>query len=335
MNSYGDEDIRVERDNSGTEIYIFDPYNPLNVEIKQSEVEGILANYGINISINNFNLYRRAFVHRSYIRRPISENSENNITIVPKPSNCLELHTKSNERLEFVGDGVLECITKYYLYRRFPKENEGFMTEKKIALVKNEAIGKLAMEMGLHKWFILSKHAETKQTRVNMKKLGCLFESFIGAMFLDFNKMKVQDEDQWFENIFVTGPGFQMVQIFVERVFEKHVDWMNLIQNDDNYKNILQVKIQKQFKVTPYYMEVEEHDVDKGYHMGVYLCLGQPIFGLTHRHSTPFSNFKSYEEIHRYMSMNGKIFLFLGEGLHKIKKKAEQTACDEAIKQLF
>ena len=115
MNSYGDEDIRVERDNSGTEIYIFDPYNPLNVEIKQSEVEGILANYGINISINNFNLYRRAFVHRSYSRRPISENSENNITIVPKPTNCLELHTKSNERLEFVGDGVLECITKYYL----------------------------------------------------------------------------------------------------------------------------------------------------------------------------------------------------------------------------
>jgi ribonuclease-3 len=221
------------------------------------------------------------------------------------------------------------------LYRRFPKENEGFMTEKKIALVKNEAIGKLAMEMGLHKWFILSKHAEMKQTRLNLKKLGCLFESFIGAMFLDFNKMKIHDEDKWFDNIFITGPGFQIVQIFIERVFEKHVDWMNLIQNDDNYKNILQVKIQKQFKVTPYYMEVEEHDVEKGYHMGVYLCLGQPIFGLNHRNSTPFSNFRSYEEIHNYMSIHGKIFLFLGEGTHKIKKKAEQMACDEAIKQLF
>ena len=43
----------------------------------------------------------------------------------------MRLRTKSNERLEFLGDGVLECITKYYLYRRFPKENEGFMTEKK------------------------------------------------------------------------------------------------------------------------------------------------------------------------------------------------------------
>ena len=117
------------------------------------------------------------------------------------------------------------------------------MTEKKIALVKNEAIGKLALEMGLHKWLVLSKHAEGKQIRTNLKKLGCLFESFIGAMFLDYNKIKVQDEGKWFENIFITGPGFQIVQKFVETVFEKHVDWINLIRNDDNYKNILQVKI--------------------------------------------------------------------------------------------
>jgi len=331
---YSEDDIRIERDSSGSEIYIFDPYNPLNKEIQQKDVESILQIYGINMPIHNFNLYRRAFIHRSYIRRPILKNQENNITIVPKPDNCIPLHTKSNERLEFVGDGVLECITKYYLYRRFPKENEGFMTEKKIALVKNEAIGRLSMEIGLHKWFILSKNAEAKQTRVNLKKLGCLFESFIGAMFLDFNKISVKDEDNLFENIFATGPGFQMVQIFVERVFEKHVDWMNLIQNDDNYKNILQVRIQKQFKVTPHYMEVEEHNTDKGYHMGVYLCLGQPSFGLSPRHSVNCSNFKSYEEIHKHISIHGKIFLFLGEGIHKIKKKAEQIACDSAIRLL-
>ena len=333
-NIYSEDDIRIERDATGSEVYIFDPYNPLNKEIRQNDIEAILATYGINMPISNFHLYKRAFIHRSYIKRPIVENEQNNITIVPKPDNCLPLHTKSNERLEFVGDGVLECITKYYLYRRFPKENEGFMTEKKIALVKNEAIGRLAMEIGLHKWFILSKNAEAKQTRTNLKKLGCLFESFIGAMLLDFNKMQVNDEDGWFANIFATGPGFQMVQIFVERVFEKHVDWMNLIQNDDNYKNILQVRIQKQFKVTPHYMEVEEHSIDTGYHMGVYLCLGQPIFGLKHRDSTPSNSFKTYEEIHQYMSVHGKIFLFLGEGIHKIKKKAEQIACDSAIQQL-
>jgi dsRNA-specific ribonuclease len=206
--------------------------------------------YGVNSEIHNMNLYKRAFIHRSYLRRPHLENESNNIKIVEKPDDCLPLYSKSNERLEFIGDGVLECITKYYLYRRFPKENEGFMTEKKIALVKNEAIGKLAIEMGLHKWVILSKHAESKHIRTNLKKLGCLFEAFIGAMFLDFNKISVNDDDGWFQNVFVTGPGFQIAQKFVENIFEKHIDWIALIQNDDNYKNILQVKIQKEFKKT-------------------------------------------------------------------------------------
>lgn len=329
-----DEDIRVEKNANGVDTYIFDPYNPLNKQIQNSDIEQLLKNYGIDVSVANLELYKRAFVHRSYIKRPNLENEINNVVIVPKPDNCLPLFTKSNERLEFVGDGVLECITKYYLYRRFPKENEGFMTEKKIALVKNESIGKMAYEMGLHKWFVLSKHAETKQTRTNLKKLGCLFESFLGAMFLDFNKITVNDEDGWFKDVFLTGPGFQMVQIFVENVFEKHVDWINLIRNDDNFKNILQVKIQKEFKVTPDYIEVEEHNPDTGYHMGVYLCLGQPVFGLNHTHSIPLGRFSSYYDIHQYMSQHNKIFLFLGEGVHKIKKKAEQIACDSAIRHL-
>ena len=131
----------------------------------------------------------------------------------------MTLKTKSNERLEFLGDGILEAITKYYLYRRFPKENEGFMTEKKIALVKNESIGKMAYEMGLNKWYIMSANAEEKKTRTNLKKLGCLFEAFLGALFLDYNKIQIKDEEKWFGNLFVTGPGFQMAQIFVETVF--------------------------------------------------------------------------------------------------------------------
>ena len=329
-----DDDIRIEKGENGQDIYVFDPYNPLNKEITITDVEEILSKYGITLPVTNFHLYRRAFVHRSYIKRPALENAQNSIVIVPKPEGCIDLYTKSNERLEFVGDGVLECITKYYLYRRFPKENEGFMTEKKIALVKNEAIGRLAYEMGLHKWFILSANAESKQIRTNLKKLGCLFESFIGAMFLDFNKLNVKDDDGWFADVFVTGPGFQMVQIFVETVFEKHVDWISLIQNDDNFKNILQVRIQKEFKVTPHYMDVVEHNAESGYRMGVYLCLGQPVFGLKHVQSTPINTFRSFAEIHQQMSSTGKVFLFLGEGQHKIKKKAEQMACESAIERL-
>ncbi len=329
-----DDDIRIEKTESGGEIYVFDPYNPLNKEIQDSDIEAILRNYGIQVPITNATLYKRAFINKSYLRRPDLENAMNNIVIVPKPDNCMPLHTKSNERLEFVGDGVLELITKWILYRRFPKENEGFMTEKKIALVKNEAIGKLAYEMGLHKWVVLSKHAESKETRTNLKKLGCVFEAFIGAIFLDYNKMQVKDEGHLYENLFMSGPGFHMAQIFVENVFNKHVDWMNLIRSDDNYKNILQVKIQKEFKITPEYIEVSEQNADTGYHMGVYLCLGQPVFGLTHADSIPYSQFSNFQEIHDYMSRVSKAFIFLGEGKHKIKKKAEQIACETALRVL-
>ena len=312
---------------------VFNPYNSNNVEITLNQVQSILTKYGVPGKVHNMALYKRAFVHKSYTKRPQLYNIQENITITEQPIDCMPLHTKSNERLEFLGDGVLECITKYYLYRRFPKENEGFMTEKKIALVKNEAIGKLALEMGLHKYYILSKHAEEKKTRTNLKKLGCLFESFLGALFLDFNKIDVLDEEGWFKNVFVTGPGFQIAQIFIESVFEKHVDWMKLIQDDDNYKNILQVKIQKKFQDTPHYIEIS-HDDDYGYEMGVYLCLGQKIHEVRKEDAVDFKTFGSFENIHSQFETQGKVFVYLGRGAHKIKRKAEQMACEETLKLL-
>ena len=315
----------------GEDGLIFNPYNPSNIEITLSEVQSILLKYGLPTDkIVNMELYKRAFVHRSYTKRPHFENVQQNITIVPRPDDCMPLKSKSNERLEFLGDGLLELVTKYYLYRRFPKENEGFMTEKKIAIVKNEAIGRIALEMGLHKWLVLSKHAEEKKIRTNLKKLGCLFESFLGALFLDFNKIVVKDEDGWFQNMFVTGPGFQMVQKFIENVFEQHINWIELIQNDDNYKNILQVKIQKEFKVTPHYLEME-HDADQGYRMGVFLCLGQQVHNLVPSDAIHIETLKTFQEIQTHLTTHGKVFLFLGQGLHKIKRKAEQEACLVAL----
>jgi ribonuclease-3 len=320
----------TKSDNSDS--LIFNPFNNQNIEINDSIIKSILANYGVKENnIFNIELYKRAFIHRSYTKRPDYENKQSNITIVDKPDDCLSLKTKSNERLEFLGDGVLECITKYYLYKRFPKADEGFMTEKKIALVKNEHIGKLAFEMGLQKWFIISKHAEEKLIRNNLKKLGCLFEAFLGALFLDFNKISIKDDDKWFENIFSTGPGFQMAQIFVENIFEKHVDWDNLINNDDNYKNKLQVLVQKKFKTTPHYLQIE-YTPETGYNMGVFICLGAQIHEFEISDSINFNVFGSFDEIQKYLDENNKCLIYLSSYTHKIKKKAEQMACNIALK---
>jgi dsRNA-specific ribonuclease len=321
------EDVEVNEEG----LLLYNPYNNKNVEITQKEVESILKSYGLPGIVYNLKLYQRAFVHKSYTKRPHVENLAQNIEIAVQPEDCLPLRQKSNERLEFLGDGILEAITKYYLYRRFPKENEGFMTEKKISLVKNEAIGKLAYDMNLNKWLLLSNHAEEKKSRTNLKKLGCLFEAFLAAVFLDYNKINIKDEDNWFDKLFVCGPGFQMAQIFIEKIYERHVNWTDLIINDDNYKNILQVKIQKEFKTTPMYID-RGYDPDTGYNMGVYLCLGYNIHEQSYNTATKYkSENKTFSEIKLLHDKGEKFFILLGEANHKIKKKAEQQACFMAL----
>ena len=184
-----------------------------------------------------------------------------------------------------------------------------------------------------------AKKVEEKKTRTNLKKLGCLFEAFLGALFLDFNKISIHDDDKWFDNVFVTGPGFQIAQIFVESIFEAHINWTELLMSNDNYKNLLQVKLQKAFQVTPIYKEIEEYDEEEGYHMGVYLSINIDSHNMKHDESIHYSEFKddaSVIDAIKYYLENTKdsIYMFLGESKHKIKKKAEQEACRLAIQNL-
>ena len=295
------------------------PYNPKNKEITLQELETLFQSFHIDYKVNNLSLFRRSFVHRSYIKM-------DNIQF-QKISNCMELKQHSNERLEFLGDGILEAITKMYLYKRFPDADEGFMTEKKICLVKNEHIGKLAYKLGLQQWFVISRNAEEKKTRINYKKLGCLFEAFLGALFLDANMYQV--EDMKFSHVFNVGVGFQYCQLFIEYIYEHFVDWNEILETDDNFKNILQVKIQKEFKRTPHYIILTQ-DEDMRYHMGVFLCLTDNIHVLNPSSAKPFEEIKTFDQIR----VETCPFVFLGSGTHKIKKKAEQLACLDAITKI-
>ena len=147
-------------------------FNNCNIEITQEDVLKLFETYGLPNQIFNIRIYKRAFIHKSYTHMEGKDTSTHSF-----------LKSKSNERLEFLGDGILELVTKFYLYRRFPNENEGFMTEKKIALIKNEAIGKIAYDMGLHKWLIISKNTEEKNIRVG-------FNNYI-QLVLDFKWLNV------------------------------------------------------------------------------------------------------------------------------------------------
>ena len=288
---------------------LLNPYNEKNTLISKEQLKMILTKYHVFYEIHDMQYWERAFVNSTYCKNPLHQ-------YVNKPSKCIELKHKSNERLEFIGDGILELVTKYYLYKRFPDADEGFMTEKKIALVKNEHIGQLAYDLGLHKWLLLSKNAEEKKNRVNFKKLGCLFEAFLGALFLDSNNVST-------DNTFLMGNGILYCQIFIENVYNNLVNWEDIIENDTNYKNIFQVRIQKEFKCTPEYYVIKLDD-DLRYTMGVYLCIGQT---LDVNKAVKFTSIDDIKQI-------ANPIIFFGSGTHKIKKKAEQMACFEALQKL-
>lgn len=359
-----------ERDREDEPIaYEYNPLNPLNCEITEEDVCAILRKYGVPAKVHNIALYRRAFVHSSYTRHPTYERMAEGMQVMPlqsvrEPEGCVRLKTKSNERLEFLGDGVLECVIKFHIYRRFPKENEGFMTEKKIAVVKNMSIGKIAQEMGLQKWLLISKVAEDAGVRTNLKKLGCLFEAFVGALFLDTNQVPDNDSDPesrpasadagtdgggqgleveegtdlsfWHPNHM---KGFHMAMRFIENVFQEHVDWVEILQKDDNYKALLQVQIQKEFRLTPYYLEYAPHSDETGYSMTVVLCIGQAIHDVKmetmlrlEEMPAEQANFAGFRQW--MMEHNGTICVRLGDGRNHNKRKAEQFACRSAMARL-
>ena len=81
-------------------------------------------------------------------------------------------------------------------------------------------------------------------------------------------------------------------------------------------------------------MEVSEADEDEGYHMGVYICIGESIISLTHKDFVPFSHYGSFAKMQIALESEEKLFVLLGEAKHKIKKKAEQCACEKAIIQI-
>lgn len=296
-------------------------YNPSNQKITLNDVQNILVRFGVPGQVRNIKLYQRAFVHRSYLK-----TSETQIC----PKGCIPLQSKSNERLEFIGDGVLECITKMYLYRRFPKEDEGYMTEKKIALVKNEHLGKLSLALELNKWLLVSKQYEEKNMRTNLKQLGCVFEAFLGAMFLDFNGLTIKDEAGIFENFLYQGIGYQICNIFLEGVFNKCVNWSSIIHTHDNYKNILQTIMQKLWRITPIYITLDQNSGDN-YEVGVFMYLGMKENVLDPLSAIPIEMYENVMTINEEYKRTGYVFIKMGVANHKIKKKAEQLSCKNAI----
>lgn len=223
------------------EIQLYNPFNTKNRMFTHEDIHTILNS---KYQIKDLNIFQNAMVHSSYVRRLEYTTPQGDITeLAPKPNNCLDLFPESYERLEHLGDSVLGCCVATYLSKRFPTQQEGFLTNLRKELVCNSMLGTLAIQLKLNDFYIISKHNEDIcNGRTNIKKLGDILESFIGALWID------------------SEYNFQIVYNFIISLIEKHIDIPKILLNDTNYKDQLQKLCQAKFKYTPTYTMINFND---------------------------------------------------------------------------
>ena len=124
-------------------------------------------NEELNYSLSDNDLFQTAFTHRSYLNEH------------PK------YELPSNERLEFLGDAVLQFLSSKYLYQKFSQLPEGDLTNLRASIVKTSSLAEEARKLGFGKYLLLSKGEEATGGRDREYLLANTFESFLGALYLE------------------------------------------------------------------------------------------------------------------------------------------------------
>jgi ribonuclease-3 len=166
----------------------------------------------------NLRLYEIAFIHRS-ASFTLPDGKRVN-----------------NERLEYLGDAILDAILSDFLFEKFPDASEGFMTKIRARIVNREVLNQLSVAMGIDK--IVVSNIGSNQTTRNL--FGDAFEALIGAVFLDkgFKKTK---------------------KLFIKKVLNKYLDLTEIINTDTDYKSLVFEWVQKN-KANLIFTYNEEYD---------------------------------------------------------------------------
>ncbi|GEL66307.1 ribonuclease III [Marinilactibacillus psychrotolerans] len=179
--------------------------------------EHVKKNFGITFHDNE--LLIEAFTHSSYA------------------NDHRELTLKNLERLEFLGDAVLELTVSEYLYKKFPELPEGQLTRMRAAIVRAESLANLAKECELAQFLRLGKGEELMNGRKRPSLLCDVFEAFVGAIFLD--------------------QGMETVMDFLNRILFPKID-SGAFSHGMDHKTALQELLQKNGVVTIEYQVIKE-----------------------------------------------------------------------------
>lgn len=159
----------------------------------REEVESL-----VGCRVRNLSLYQEALLHKSAVK--------------------LYQANRSNERLEFIGDSVLNLIVAQLLFEKYPNENEGFMTKIRTRIVSGECLSSISKKMNVHEHIRMNEKALRQGWNLNSRILEDAFEAIVGAIYLDI--------------------GFFHAKEFVLSKISMYIDFDELMK-DTNYKDIL------------------------------------------------------------------------------------------------
>jgi ribonuclease-3 len=180
----------------------------------------------LGIRFRGESLLEQAFVHRSYCNETPN------------------LGYSSNERLEFLGDAVLNFVVTDKLYKEFPELSEGELTELRASLVCRDTLAELASSLGLGEWLLLGRGEDLGGGRAKASNLANAMEALIGALYLD--------------------QGIGKTRRFILKQLKRDLEEMKMGKTMLNYKALVQESIQGEGRPTPVYRLVEavgpDHD---------------------------------------------------------------------------
>ncbi len=189
----------------------------------------------LKIEFKNKDLLAQAFCHRSFL----NENPQ--------------LKMENNERLEFLGDAVLELAVTEFLYKNHPKKSEGELTNWRAALVNAKMLSEKAKELGFNDFLLLSRGEEKETGKARQYILANAMESFIGALYLD--------------------QGYKPCKELIEKYLMTELP--NIIESGlfKDAKSLFQEESQERAGITPTYKVLDEKGPDhaKNFVVGVFL----------------------------------------------------------------
>ncbi len=192
-----------------------------------------------NIIFKNKDILKQAFIHRSYI----NENPRTN------------LH--HNERLEFLGDAVLELVVTDFLYSKYKNHNEGDLTAYRSALVNAVTLSEVANELSFNDLIMLSKGEAKDLSRARSSILADAYEAYVGAIYLDL--------------------GYEQARNFIEKTVLIKTEEIIKKGAYKDAKSFVQEKSQEKFGITPSYKILSEEGPDHDKIFTVAICFGNDV----------------------------------------------------------